>query len=103
MTKDDEKAASGIDSVTDHHEEKDEGDADKAAGAMKEAMDTLQQKQSADALAERERLAELSKVTIDKADVDVLVREFELSAADAEMRLRESNGVLEAALKSCIN
>ena len=103
MTKDDEKAAAGIDKVTDFHEEKDEGDADKAADAMKEAMDALVERQTAKAAADKARLAELAKVTIDKGDVDSLVREFELSPADAEMRLRENQGVLEDALKSYLN
>eukprot|EP00697_Spironema_sp_BW2_P008583 gnl/Spiro4/23224_TR11474_c0_g1_i1.p2 gnl/Spiro4/23224_TR11474_c0_g1~~gnl/Spiro4/23224_TR11474_c0_g1_i1.p2 ORF type:complete len:105 (-),score=28.89 gnl/Spiro4/23224_TR11474_c0_g1_i1:63-377(-) len=53
------------------------------------------------AVAERER--QLATVTVDKAHVQLIVSEFDLTAAEAERRLRENRGDCVATMHALIH
>jgi len=94
----DEGLQQGMGKVTDVVAEK-ELDADKMANAMKE-MEAA----TAAANAEKaEREAALKAIKVDKADVKVIMAEFELKEDPAKRVLQEAGGSLEKALADAVS
>ncbi|KAG8465346.1 hypothetical protein KFE25_002653 [Diacronema lutheri] len=88
-----------LDTVTDYVEAR-EMDASKAQQAMAAMLGSGEA--SEDSLADAARERELAAVTIDQADVAVLMAEFEVDKAAAERKLREQRGDLTAALTAML-
>ena len=87
-SKDQEKAAKGVDSVTDYYEDREGLDSSK----IDLSKFTTSKEQSA-----------VYSVTIKDSDVNILVEELEISKGEAEYMLRRNEGDLEKAIHSFIH
>uniref|UniRef100_A0A2C9JCQ8 Nascent polypeptide-associated complex subunit alpha-like UBA domain-containing protein n=1 Tax=Biomphalaria glabrata TaxID=6526 RepID=A0A2C9JCQ8_BIOGL len=84
--------AADLEKVTDYEEEK-----EIAAQDIQDAIRVVSDRQNKEAKAKHEKEKELSKVKINKDDVDYIVQEIEISRSRAERVLREYKGnVIEA-------
>ncbi|GFN82405.1 huntingtin-interacting protein k-like [Plakobranchus ocellatus] len=84
--------AADLEKVTDYEEEKEIASKD-----IQDAMRVVSDRQNKEAKAKHEKEKELSKVKINKDDVDFIVQEMEISRIRAERVLREYKGnVVEA-------
>ncbi|RWS25309.1 Huntingtin-interacting protein K-like protein [Leptotrombidium deliense] len=88
-----DSGAADLEKVTDYEEEKEISSQD-IAGAMSFIGDK-RSKETAERVA---RQKELAKVTIKREDVDLIVKELEISRSQAELKLREYNGNVVQAL-----
>uniref|UniRef100_A0A061RYT3 Nascent polypeptide-associated complex subunit alpha-like UBA domain-containing protein n=1 Tax=Tetraselmis sp. GSL018 TaxID=582737 RepID=A0A061RYT3_9CHLO len=86
-----------LDAITDLHDER-EINQSKVHSAMKDIADA----QKADKQAQLRREKELAAVKIEKEDLEVIVKEFEIDSKTAERRLRECGGDLAASLNSLL-
>mmetsp|Transcript_12102 Transcript_12102/g.34019 ORF Transcript_12102/g.34019 Transcript_12102/m.34019 type:complete len:105 (-) Transcript_12102:160-474(-) len=86
-----------LDAITDHHEER-ELNQSKVQNAMRDIAES----QKADKEAQQKREKELAAVKVNKADIDVIAKEFEIDSKKAERRLRECGGDLAQSLKSLL-
>ncbi|BFZ02394.1 hypothetical protein BsWGS_05433 [Bradybaena similaris] len=85
--------AADLEKVTDYVEEK-----EIAAQDIQDAMRVVSDRQNKEAKAKHEKEKELSKVKINKDDVDYIVQEMEISRTQAERVLREYKGNIVDAL-----
>mmetsp|Transcript_11889 Transcript_11889/g.36633 ORF Transcript_11889/g.36633 Transcript_11889/m.36633 type:complete len:98 (+) Transcript_11889:222-515(+) len=92
------EAAAGLEKVTDFHEDKglDGAKANEALSAIASTVDEQ-------AEAERLREAELAAVSVNKADVDLIVAELEVPKEEADRALRVHKGDVVAALRALVN
>ena len=72
------------------------------SGAAAKAMQNLSAQISEEEAAAKERARALAAVVVNKADVDLLVTYFRISAAEADRSLRTNGGNLEAALRTLV-
>ncbi|XP_074658199.1 huntingtin-interacting protein K-like [Tubulanus polymorphus] len=91
-----DSGAADLEKVTDYHEE---AEITNIGDAMKVVSDNAAQ----EAMEKQQRERELSKVKIRKEDVDLIVREMEISNAKAERILREHKGDIVPALIELTN
>ncbi|KAK3920874.1 Huntingtin-interacting protein K [Frankliniella fusca] len=91
-----DSGASDLEKVTDFMEEKEI----KHSEFLEGALSIIGAQRERDLAAKREREVELSKVSIKKDDVELIVREMEISRTLAERRLREHRGNVVEALQS---
>ncbi|XP_050542360.1 huntingtin-interacting protein K [Daktulosphaira vitifoliae] len=87
-------AAADLEKVTDYAEEKEVMSTDDITGAMTIIGDR-RLKEAADKIAKEK---ELQKVNIKKSDVELIIREMEISKVLAERTLRECHGDVVKAL-----
>ncbi|XP_012942543.1 huntingtin-interacting protein K isoform X1 [Aplysia californica] len=85
--------AADLEKVTDYVEEK-----EIAAQDIQDAMRVVSDRQNREAKAKHEKEKELSKVKINKDDVDLIVHEMEIPRTKAERVLREYKGNIVEAL-----
>lgn len=88
-----DSGAADLEKVTDYAEEK-EISTQNFAGAISAIGD----QRNKEALEKQAREKELMKVTVKKEDVDLIMKEMEISRIIAERTLRENNGNLVNAL-----
>ncbi|RZC34427.1 hypothetical protein BDFB_007652 [Asbolus verrucosus] len=93
-----DSAAADLEKVTDYAEEK-EISTQNVAGAISAIGD----RRNKEALEKQAREKELLKVSIKKEDVDLIVREMEISRTMAERTLREYHGNVVNALVALTN
>ncbi|XP_050506676.1 huntingtin-interacting protein K [Diabrotica virgifera virgifera] len=93
-----DSGAADLEKVTDYAEEKEISTQDVA-----NAISAIGDRRNKDALEKQAREKELLKVSIKKEDVDLIVREMEISRTLAERTLREYNGNVVNALVSLTN
>ncbi|KAJ8974183.1 hypothetical protein NQ317_004862 [Molorchus minor] len=93
-----DSGAADLEKVTDYAEEK-EISSQNVAGAISAIGD----RRNKAALEKQERENELLKVSIKKEDVDLIVREMEISRVVAERTLREYHGNVVSALIALTN
>ncbi|XP_026293973.1 huntingtin-interacting protein K [Frankliniella occidentalis] len=91
-----DSGASDLEKVTDFMEEKEI----KHSEFLEGALSIIGAQRERDLAAKREREVELSKVSIKKDDVELIVREMEISRSLAERKLREHRGNVVEALQS---
>ncbi|XP_034247773.1 huntingtin-interacting protein K [Thrips palmi] len=91
-----DSGASDLEKVTDFMEEKEIRPTEFFQGALS----VLGAQRERDLAAKREREVELSKVSIKKDDVELIVREMEITRQLAERKLREHRGNVVEALQS---
>ncbi|RUS88061.1 hypothetical protein EGW08_004227 [Elysia chlorotica] len=85
--------AADLEKVTDYEEEKEIASQD-----IQDAMRVVSDRQNREAKAKHDKEKELSKVKINKDDVDFIVQEMEISRIRAERILREYKGNITEAL-----
>ncbi|XP_077997021.1 huntingtin-interacting protein K-like [Glandiceps talaboti] len=90
-----DSGAADLEKVTDYHEETEIVSQD-----MIDAMNILGNKMKQDKALKAQREIDLSKVKVQKEDIDLIVNEMEIPKAKAERALREHNGDLVATLTS---
>ncbi|DAZ94513.1 TPA: hypothetical protein N0F65_011866 [Lagenidium giganteum] len=89
--------SSAMQKLNDHVEEKQLDE-----GKMKEAFLALHKQEEADKEAERKREKLLAAVKVNKADVELVAREMELTVQQADRKLREADGDVVKCLKALI-
>lgn len=92
------EAKDGLEKVTDYVEETGL-DSAKAMQAMSSIETTVDER----AEAERQRELELAAVEVNKEDVDLIVKELEVSKDVADRELRIHKGCVKAALRALVN
>eukprot|EP00088_Acartia_fossae_P036593 TRINITY_DN377_c0_g1_i1.p1 TRINITY_DN377_c0_g1~~TRINITY_DN377_c0_g1_i1.p1 ORF type:complete len:124 (-),score=49.34 TRINITY_DN377_c0_g1_i1:216-587(-) len=95
-----DSGAADLEKVTDYAEEK---EILSTGNELEEALIAIRNKQAQKTAEKLARERELSKVQINKEDVDVIVTELELSRERADRCLREHGGDLVAALHFLVN
>lgn len=93
-----DSGAADLEKVTDYAEEKEISTQDFAG-----AISAIGDRRNKEALEKQAREKELLKVSIKKEDVDLIVREMEISRALAERTLREYHGNVVNALIALTN
>uniref|UniRef100_T1JG16 Nascent polypeptide-associated complex subunit alpha-like UBA domain-containing protein n=1 Tax=Strigamia maritima TaxID=126957 RepID=T1JG16_STRMM len=93
-----DSGAADLEKVTDYAEEKEISSED-----IKDAMTLIGDKRSKENAEKVAREKELAKVIIKKEDVELIMREMEISRTAAELKLREHHGNVVEALVSLIN
>ncbi|XP_056642527.1 huntingtin-interacting protein K [Diorhabda carinulata] len=93
-----DSGAADLEKVTDYAEEKEISTQDVA-----NAISAIGDRRNKDALEKQEREKELLKVSVKKEDVDLIVREMEISRNLAEKTLREYHGNVVNALIALTN
>ncbi|PVD36373.1 hypothetical protein C0Q70_03355 [Pomacea canaliculata] len=93
-----DSGAADLEKVTDYVEE-----AEISSKNLDYAMKVVNDQQTREAQAKQEKEKELSKVKINKDDVDLIVQEMEISRVKAERVLREHKGNVVEALTELIN
>lgn len=93
-----DSGAADLEKVTDYAEEKEISPQDVAG-----AISAIGDRRNKEALEKQAREKELMKVSIKKEDVDLIVREMEISRILAERTLRENHGNVVNALISLTN
>jgi len=93
-----DSGAADLEKVTDYAEEKEISTQDVA-----DAISAIGDRRNQAALEKQAREKELLKVSIKKEDVDLIVKEMEISRAKAERTLRENHGNVVNALISLTN
>ena len=88
LNKEQEKAAKGVDSVTDYYEDREGLDSSKID--LSSFTSTKEQ-------------TSIVSIIIKDEDVNILVDELEISKGEAESLLRRSEGILEKALNKFIH
>ncbi|KAL4119158.1 hypothetical protein QTP88_012005 [Uroleucon formosanum] len=94
-----DSGAADLEKVTDYAEEKEVISTDDISGAMTIIGDR-RLKEAADKIAKEK---ELQKVSIKKSDVELIIREMEISKTLAERTLREFHGDVVKALVALTN
>ncbi|XP_022175805.1 huntingtin-interacting protein K [Myzus persicae] len=94
-----DSGAADLEKVTDYAEEKEVISTDDISGAMTIIGDR-RLKEAADKIAKEK---ELQKVSIKKTDVELIIREMEISKTLAERTLRECHGDVVKALVALTN
>jgi len=94
-----DSGAADLEKVTDYAEEKEVISTDDISGAMTIIGDR-RLKEAADKMAKEK---ELQKVSIKKSDVELIIREMEISKTLAERTLRECHGDVVKALVALTN
>ncbi|KAL5244119.1 hypothetical protein ACI65C_011529 [Semiaphis heraclei] len=94
-----DSGAADLEKVTDYAEEKEVISTDDISGAMTIIGDR-RLKEAADKIAKEK---ELQKVSIKKSDVELIIREMEISKTLAERTLRECHGDVVKALIALTN
>ncbi|XP_025412757.1 huntingtin-interacting protein K [Sipha flava] len=94
-----DSGAADLEKVTDYAEEKEVISTDDISGAMTIIGDR-RLKEAADKIAKEK---ELQKVSIKKSDVELIIREMEISKTLAERTLRECHGDVVEALVALTN
>ncbi|XP_033725709.1 huntingtin-interacting protein K-like [Ylistrum balloti] len=97
-TKKHDSGAADLEKVTDYVEE-----TEISAQSIGDAMKAVSDRKAKERAERQERERELAKVKINKEDVDIIVNEMEISAAQAERKLREFKGDLVSALVELTN
>ena len=92
------KEAKLLDAMTDYHDETTDIDQSRAQAAINSLSATEQPA----AGSEQARRAELSKIKVKDDDVQLLVREMEVSEEEATLRLRMCGNDVKKALKELI-
>lgn len=93
-----DSGAADLEKVTDYAEEKEISTQD-----MTGAISAIGDRRNKEALEKQKREKELLKVSIKKEDVDLIMREMEISRTLAERTLREHHGNLVNALIALTN
>ncbi|VEN61435.1 unnamed protein product [Callosobruchus maculatus] len=93
-----DSGAADLEKVTDYAEEKEISTQDVA-----NAISAIGDRRNQAALEKQEREKELLKVVIKREDVDLIVREMEISRTSAERYLREYHGNIVDALIALTN
>lgn len=93
-----DSGAADLEKVTDYAEEKEISPQDVAG-----AISAIGDRRNKEALEKQAREKELMKVSIKKEDVDLIVREMEISRTLAERTLREYHGNIVNALTALTN
>ncbi|XP_019870208.2 huntingtin-interacting protein K [Aethina tumida] len=93
-----DSGAADLERVTDYAEEKEINTQD-----MANAISAIGDRRNKEALEKQAREKELMKVSIKKEDVDLIVREMEISRSIAEHTLREYHGNVVNALIALTN
>eukprot|EP00093_Oithona_nana_P005828 05828.XXX_88969_88561_1 [CDS] Oithona nana genome sequencing. len=94
-----DSGAADLEKVTDYAEEKEIG----SSSAAEDAIAVINNKQVEEAAKRMAREKELAKVSIKKEDVELIVKEMEISKDKAERTLREHAGNIVEALASLTN
>merc|ERR1712062_747698 len=94
-----DSGAADLEKVTDYAEEKEIG----SSSAAEDAIAVINNKQVEEAAKRMAREKELAKVSIKKEDVELIVKEMEISKEKAERTLREHAGNIVEALASLTN
>mmetsp|Transcript_3369 Transcript_3369/g.4877 ORF Transcript_3369/g.4877 Transcript_3369/m.4877 type:complete len:102 (+) Transcript_3369:46-351(+) len=89
-----------LESVSDHVDDSTGGNVD--GQSVQKAMQDLATAERKAAEEKAKRQAELAAVKVDKGDIEVIVKEFELQESQAKTVLQENGGDLQAALVSLI-
>ena len=92
------KEAKQLDAVTDYQEETSDMDQTRAQAAI----NSLSAAEQPAAGSEQARRAELSKIKVKDEDVQVLVREMEVSEEEATLKLRMCGNDVKKALRELI-
>ena len=95
------KEAKQLDAVTDYHDETTDIDQSRAQAAINSLAAAGSEQQPA-AGSEQARRAELSKIKVREEDVQLLVREMEVSEDEATLKLRMCGNDVKKALKELI-
>ncbi|KAK3599758.1 hypothetical protein CHS0354_037239 [Potamilus streckersoni] len=93
-----DSGAADLEKVTDYHEE-----AEISAPQIGEALNVVSTRKKEESTAMQEKEKELSKVKINKEDVDLIVQEMEIPRTQAERKLREHKGNVVEALIALTN
>merc|ERR1712194_63686 len=91
------KSSAQLESVTDHHEER-----DLDASKVNLELAALQEADQADSAAKAARARELAKVAVADEDVALVASEMDISKADAEQALRENEGDAKKTLSALV-
>ncbi|KAK7096040.1 huntingtin-interacting protein K-like [Littorina saxatilis] len=93
-----DSGAADLEKVTDYVEE-----AEISSKNLDDAMKVVSDQQTRETKAKQEKEKELSKVKINKDDVDLIIQEMEIPRMKAERVLREHKGNVVDALTELVN
>ncbi|CAI9739566.1 Hypothetical predicted protein [Octopus vulgaris] len=93
-----DSGAADLEKVTDFVEE-----YEISSYSIQDAMKVMNDRKTKEVSEKQEKEKELSKVKINKEDVDLIVEEFEISRMMAERKLREHKGRIVDALVALTN
>lgn len=93
-----DSGAADLEKVTDFVEE-----YEISANSIQDAMKVVSDRKTKEVTEKQEKEKELSKVKINKEDVDLIVEELEISRMQAERKLREHKGKVVEALIALTN